>query len=236
MKPHLLILGASLLAIAAAELLALARRDPTDAPAPAPTPVPTAAAAPALLCPADTLPDDGACIPVPRVEQEPPEALNQLELLPGRSEDYARYLTPIAAYPARAAPEGLGVSIAAPRGTVVTAISLESQAGPTRRVVTPGPRPRLLTLHHVERHGAARTYLLSYDGSSFDPTPGTIDVDVGTPLGQIKAGPGVTGLLLAVRQLRRGVDADRVSPERLLRDSHSLACDARNVLPLKPAR
>lgn len=38
-----------------------------------------------------------------------------------------------------------------------------------------------------------------------------------------------------VRQLRRGVDADRVAPERLLRDSHSLACDARNVLLLKPA-
>jgi hypothetical protein len=189
---------------------------------------------PALECPADQLPDDGVCVPVPALD-DTATAPAPIELLPGRSADYGRYVTPIAAYPAAPAPQRLGAFVAAPRGVPVTAISLEAQAGPTRRWVTATSPRRLLTLHRVDRGGATRTYLLAYEGLAFDAAPGVIEVAVGTPLGRVAAASGITGLGLSVRQLRRGVDAELTQPERLLLDSSSLPCDPRNVLPLKPA-
>jgi hypothetical protein len=188
----------------------------------------------AVECPLDQLSDDGVCIPIPPPEEAVAAAPAPIELLPGRSADYGRYVTPIAAYPAAPAPQGLGLFVAAPRGVPVTAISLEAQAGSTRRWVTAVVPRRLLTLHRVERSGATRTYLLAYEGVAFDAEPGVSDVDVGTPLGRIAPGPGLTGLGLSVRQLRRGVEPESAPPERLLLDSSSLACDPRNVLPPKP--
>jgi hypothetical protein len=201
---------------------------------PSPAGVPGGAATPALECPEDQLPDDGVCIPVPPPEELAAATPAPIELLPGRAADYARYVTPIAAYPAAPARHGLGLFVAAPRGVPVTAIELEAQTGPTRRRVTTSSPPRLLTVHRVERAGAPRTYVLSYEGLAFDAAPGASDVAVGTPLGRVAAAPGITGLGLTVRQLRRGVDPERVPPERLLSDSTSLACDPRNVLPAKP--
>jgi hypothetical protein len=195
----------------------------------------TRASAPALECPADQLPDDGVCIPVPPLEETPTSGPAPIELLPGRVADYERYLTPIAARSAAPAAQGLGLFVAAPRGVPVTAIELEAQTGPTRRWVTATTPPRLLTVHRVERSGATRTYVLEYDGLAFDAAPGASDVDVGTPLGRVAASSGVTGLGLSVRQVRRGVDVASTAPERLLLDSSSLACDPRNVLPSKPA-
>jgi hypothetical protein len=192
------------------------------------------AARPPLECPADQLPDDGVCIPVPPPDEAPSEAPTAIGLLPGRAENYTRYVTPVAAYPAAPAPQGLGLFVAAPRGVPVTAIELEAQAGPTQRRVVPTAPPALLTLHRVERSGATRTYVLAYAGLTFDALPVASDVPVGTPLGRVAPGPGVTGLGLSVRQLRRGVDPDTTPPERLLLDSSSLACDPRNVLPAKP--
>jgi hypothetical protein len=98
----------------------------------------------------------------------------------------------------------------------------------------PTSPPRLLTLHRVERSGATRTYVLAYEGLSFDALPAASDIPVGTPMGRVSPGRGVTGLGLSVRQLRRGVDPENTPPERLLLDSSSLACDPRNVLPAKP--
>jgi hypothetical protein len=190
---------------------------------------------PAIECPADQLSDDGVCIPVPPPEELAAAAPTAIELLPGRAADFSGYVTPIAAYPAAPAPHGLGLFVAAPRGVPVTAIELEAQAGPTRRWVVGTTPPQLLTIHRVERSGATRTYVLVYEGLAFDARPGISDVAVGTPLGRVASRPGVTGLGLSVRQLRRGVDADSVPPERLLLDSSSLACDPRNVLPPKPS-
>lgn len=195
---------------------------------------PDAVARPALACPDDQLPDDGVCIPVPPPAEATAEGPTAMELLPGRSASYTRYVTPIAAYPAGPPPQGLGLFVAAPRGVPVTAISLEAQVGPTRRWVTPTSPPRLLTLHRVDRAGAPRTYVLAYDGVTFDGAPGSTEIDVGTPLGRVAPASGITGLGLTARQVRRGVDAESVRPERLLLDSSSLACDPRNVLPLKP--
>jgi hypothetical protein len=133
-----------------------------------------------------------------------------------------------------AAPDSLGLFVAAPRGVPVTLVSLEAQSGPARRWVTSTRPPRLLTLHRVERSGSTRTYVLGYEGIAFDATPGIAELAVGTPLGRVAAASGVTGLKLEVRQLRRGVEPENVAPERLLLDASSLACDPRNVLPQEP--
>jgi hypothetical protein len=187
-----------------------------------------------LDCPPQQLPDDAVCVPVPPIETREAAVSAPLELLPGRATDYARYVTPIANYPAAAAREGLGLFVAAPRGVPVTAVNLEAQSGPTRRWVTASVPPRLLTLHRVERSGSTRTYVLAYEGVAFDTTPGMREIAVGTPLGRIAAGTGATGLTLQARQLRRGVEPENVPPERLLLDASSLACDPRNILPLEP--
>ena len=197
---------------------------------------PAPASAPAqLACPAEQLSDDGVCVPVPPPEEHSAEPESAIGLLPGRSADPVRYVTPIATYPAALVAEGLGLFIAAPPGVPVTAIALEGQTGPTRRWVTPSTPPRLLTLHAVERGGALRSYVLAYEGLSFDAAPGRSELDVGTPLGRVAARPGTSGLGLTVFQLRRGVDVENVTAERVLTSSVSLACDARNVLPAKPA-
>jgi hypothetical protein len=120
-------------------------------------------------------------------------------------------------------------------GTPVSVINLESQVGATRRITLPSPQSRLLTLHRTLRNGATRAYLLSYDGLTFDPNAPDTELVVGARLGEIQSRPGVTGLELGVRQLRQGINPDQVAVERLLRDSHSLVCDPRNVLPPNPS-
>jgi hypothetical protein len=188
-------------------------------------------------CPAGTLPDQGVCIPVPPAETLVPASTSHLGLMPGRAEDYASYLTPISAYPARAADDGQGMLIPAPARTVVTLISLEHQIGSARRLVLPGPEPRLLTLHKVSRHAVTRSYVLVYEGLSFDADAAEADIPVGTPLGRVSASPGAgrAALRLTVRQLRRGAHPDQLRAHRLLSDAVSIACDPRNVLPVKPA-
>jgi hypothetical protein len=171
---------------------------------------------------------------VPRDEGIEPTAPLQLELLPGRVEDYARYLTPLPAHVATSARVRPGIFIAAPVGTPVSVINLESQVAATRRITLRAPHSRLLTLHRTTRNGATRTYLLSYDGLAFDADAPDGELAVGARLGEIQQRPGVAGLELAVRQLRQGINPDQVAVERLLRDSHSLACDPRNVLTPTP--
>jgi hypothetical protein len=189
----------------------------------------------APTCPAGTLPDEGVCIPVPPPEAFVAASTAQLALMPGRVEDYGRYLTPISAYPATEADDGQGVLIPAPARTVVTLISLEHQIGSARRIILRGPEPRLLTLHRVTRHAVTRTYVLVYDGLTFDTDAVDAEVPVGTPLGRVSPSRGRAALRLTVRQVRRGTRPDGLPPRRLLSDAVSLACDPRNVLPTKPA-
>lgn len=197
---------------------------------------PSAVASPlvAPTCPAGALPDQGVCIPVPPPEAFVAASTSHLGLMPGRLEDYASYLTPIFGRAATGADDdGQGVLIPAPARTVVTLISLEHQSGPARRIVLPGPEPRLLTLHRVTRHGVTRTYVLGYEGLTFDTEAMDADVPVGTPLGRVSASRGRAALRLTVRQLRRGARPERLPAHRLLSDAISLACDPRNVLPTK---
>jgi len=225
-----------LLAALAAGALGVAEwwagRDGEPPRAPAADPAPAPAEAPP--CPPEHLLDDGVCVPLPPPETREPESSSRLELLPGRPPEHARYLTPIAGRPATASKSGLGVFVAAPRGTPVMAIALEAQVGPARRLLLGGAPPRLLTLHRVERAGAPRAYVLIYDGVSVEPSGEPSELPVGTPLGRVAPAP-VPGLGIEVRQLRRGVDLGSLVAEAALLDSSSLICDARNVLPLKPA-
>lgn len=206
-----------------------AAREPEAPPVVSRTPTPP-------TCPAGTLPDQGVCIPVPPAEALVATSTSHLDLMPGRFADYGRYLTPLTAYPPVAADGGPGVSIPAPARTVVTLIALERQVGSARRLSVPGPEPRLLTLHRVERHGVTRTYILSYEGLSFDTSAADAELPVGTPLGRLSPGAGQarSALHLTVRQVRRGIQAEQLPPQRLLSDAVSLSCDPRNVLPMKP--
>jgi hypothetical protein len=94
-----------------------------------------------------------------------------------------------------------------------------------------------LTLHKVSRHAVTRSYVLVYEGLSFDADAAEADIPVGTPLGRVSASPGAgrAALRLTVRQLRRGAHPDHLRAHRLLSDAVSIACDPRNVLPVKPA-
>jgi len=226
-----------LLAALAAGALGVAEwwagRDEAAPSAPATPPV--SALAPNPTCPPEHLLDDGVCVPLPAPDIREPESASRLELLPGRPPDHGRYLTPIAGQPATTSKSGLGIFVAAPRGTPVMVIALEAQSGPARRLPLAGSPPRLLTLHRIERAGATRSYVLVYDGISIEPSSEPSELPVGTPLGRVAAGPSPTGLGIEVRQLRRGVDLGSLDGETALLDSSSLSCDARNVLPLKPA-
>jgi hypothetical protein len=201
--------------------------------APAATPTPTANSL--SPCPSGTLSDHGVCIPVPALPGSSDGDGARLQLMPGRPEDYARYETPL-----RSAPNGVAVGgsvfFAAPVGSAVVVVALESQAGPARKLrAAPAPAAPLLTLHRVTRNGATRSYLLSYEGLAADAAEGPLDLAAGASLGRIVSAAGLTpGLRLGVRELRRGVDPDQVPVERLLGDSHSVECDPRNVLPLRP--
>lgn len=226
-----------LLAALAAGALGIAEwwagRDDDSKSAPAESPGPSLAATPA--CPPEHLLDDGVCVPLPPSEAQETDSASRIELLPGRPPEHTRYLTPIAAHSATASKSGLGVFVPAPRGTPVMVIALEAQVGPARRLPLAGSPPRLLTVHRVERAGATRSYVLTYDGISVEPSTEPSDLPVGTPLGRVAAGPSPTGLGIEVRQLRRGVDVGTLDGEAALLDSSSSSCDARNVLPLKPA-
>jgi hypothetical protein len=224
-----------LLAALAAGALGLAewwwgRDDEAPSVPAAAAPSPSRAAPP---CPSEHLFDDGVCLPLPPPETHDTDG-SRLDLLPGRPPEHRRYLTPIAGYPATGSKSGLGVFVPAPRGTPVTAIALEAQVGPARRLPLAGSPPRLLTVHQVERAGAARTYVLVYEGIASEPSSEPSELPVGTPLGRVAAAPTPTGLGIEVRQLRRGVELGLLDGETALLDSSSLSCDARNVLPLKP--
>lgn len=201
-----------------------------NAPAVTPTPLEQ----PLGSCPSGTLSDHGVCIPVPVLPGSSDQNGVGLQLMPGRPENYARYATPL-----RTAANGVAVGgsvfFAAPVGSAVEVVALESQTGPTRKLRTATAPAPLLTLHHVTRNGATRSYLLTYEGLASETAEGPQDLAAGASLGRIVSAAGLTpGLRLGVRELRRGVDPEQVPRQRLLGDSHSVECDPRNVLPLRP--
>jgi murein DD-endopeptidase MepM/ murein hydrolase activator NlpD len=198
------------------------------------------------LCPAGTLPDHGVCIPVPPTEATSPARGSRWSLyetlpkLPDRPADYARYR-----YPMKVPTSGprlldtagdarhAGLAIAADPGAAVSAIAIAGQVGPGT-VLYAGPLigATVITRHAVTEHGRAQQYLI-VDGDLGHVAAGVragATVAAGAPLGSIGGG---AHLYLEVRRLRQGVDASKLSVKALLDDAHSIACDARNVLPVR---
>jgi hypothetical protein len=225
--------GAALLVLSALENMEGEWPAPEGHASPAPLLAARAGVPP--RCPLDHLPDNGLCIPVPRTEHVPLETTTQLALFPGRSADPAAYVSPIPGHAPRQARDGLGLFVSATPGTTVLAMQLEFQIGSTRRLANTSAAGALITLHRVTRNRVERAYLLRYDGVVFPAIPHDVEVGVDAPLGQVRAEPRASGVTLIVRQLRQGIDPDGMPALSLLRDSHSLACDARNVLALTPA-
>jgi hypothetical protein len=196
---------------------------------------PSPAAADTAPCPTDTLPDHGVCIPVPKPEAAAREdAEAALALLPGRPDDYRRYVSPIEGHVPAASPDA-GAIVSAAIGTEVLSIRLESQSGATRWALLPGSVPLLLTLHRVQRGSSSRSYVLIHRGLEVNAPAAWTDVPDGAVLGRVDTSLTPPGLRLRVRQLRRGTQVEESPTDRTLRDSHSLECDPRNVLPFAPS-
>jgi hypothetical protein len=187
-------------------------------------------------CPSQTLPDHGVCIPVPKPEASAHDDVEAtLALLPGRPDDYRRYISPIVGHIA-APGQDEGAIITAAIGTEVRSIRLESQSGATRWASLPGTVPVLLTLHRVQRGSSSRSYVLVHRGLEVNAPPAAwTDIADGSVLGRVSDALTPPGLRLRVRQLRRGAPAESAPTQRTLRDSHSLECDPRNVLPFTPS-
>lgn len=202
--------------------------------------MPSAGGAP---CPPGFLPDQGACIPVPRPAKSP----EGLQRQPDRPVEFAAYTLPVQA-PARlgswselplhsALPkDDATLLIAAPEGTVVHALRLDGAAlrldGTEARLHARGPDWVLLSHSPLpgEQTGEAQAperFVVLYAPLRVDGTAeiGSV-IEPTTVLGTSVQG----GLGVSVRKLRPGKD---FSPnETVLAERQSIPTDPRNVLPL----
>lgn len=180
------------------------------------------------VCPPRTLPDEGACVPVPRPARTP----DTVARLPGRPEAFDAYALPA---PGRALAgtwddlplseriaTGDALVIASERDAPVTAVTL---AGESPTLLAQGADWLLLAAAPDRGKGPLlalfaplilETQLAA--GSALAP---------GTALG--KTLPG--GFGIATRQLRP--NQPLVANANVFADAHSVAVDPRNVLPLK---
>lgn len=135
-----------------------------------------------------------------------------------------------------------GVDLKLPRGTIVRLLRLVSQRG-DGRVVFVGQLFGLtvVTKHTLIEGGRARDYLLIHGHLdrygpklTSEKTPAQ-PLEQGTILGYVgdSGSPGQVHLHLEVRQLRDGVNIEQLGGKRLTDRSVSIACDPRNVLPVK---
>jgi murein DD-endopeptidase MepM/ murein hydrolase activator NlpD len=179
---------------------------------------------------------------------------------PDRPADYRRYLLPVEPLPLQAfissgydldLPDALqrrgdklhavghgGIDIAQKRGTEVRLVALEHQVGDAE-VVFVGVLfgNSVVTRHSVREGGRLREYLAIH-GHLAGPAPGLrpgTNLRQGSLLGFVgdSGSPGDVHLHLELRRLRDGVDAGTLGPGQHADNSKTLACDPRNVLPLK---
>jgi hypothetical protein len=225
-------------AVAAVSLFGLdlwhpARMSAPGAALPATGATPSRPPAASSPCPSGMLSDYGVCIVVPQPMSGEGFGSARLQLVPGRPLDYARYRTPVRSPQAPLPGPGGSLFVAAPPGTPVEVVALDAQAGAARLLfVSP---TRVITLHRVARNGATSSYVLLYEGLNAAATGPATELAPGSRLGTISPSPRLaTGLRLAVRQVRAAIDAEQVPVDRLLSDSHSVECDPRNVLALRP--
>ena len=182
------------------------------------------------LCPPGTLPDGNVCVPVPAVQPtEQPARTRSLQGIarrPDRPADYRRYQLPLAL-------DKQGRL----SGTEVRCVELDGQVEHARiQYVGRLIGQTVVTRHRVHEAGQLRQYLVIY-GHLQSPAPGLREgaaVRAGTRLGSVQgAAAPRSSQRLQVRRTRPGVKIERLSAKQLLLDLHTVACDPRNVFPLK---
>jgi len=226
-------------------------------------------------CPAGTLPDANACIPVPlnaevgglalpeernahRDRQGRWQEYDHIPRLPERPEDYRQYRLPVPP-PAEqsfvtsgydlhlpdaeqrrgahlhAVGHG-GIDIAQRRGTEVRLVRLEHQEGDAT-VLYVGPLfgNTVVTRHVVREGGVQREYVVLH--GHLERAASTIarnsTLADGAVLGFVgdSGSPGAVHLHYETRRVREGYEALKLEPGDLTKNSRTVACDPRNVLP-----
>jgi murein DD-endopeptidase MepM/ murein hydrolase activator NlpD len=131
-----------------------------------------------------------------------------------------------------------GVDLAVPRGTEVRLLPLEHQEGDAE-VLYVGKLfgTTVVTRHALREGGKLREYVVLY-GHLDAAAPGiaaSAHVAEGSLLGYVgdTGSVGVVHLHLEVRQLREGVELEKIAKERVIANEIAVVCDPRNVLPLK---
>jgi hypothetical protein len=167
-------------------------------------------------------------------------------MIPKRSErpaDYGAYRLPVASSGspavlakdlsggADAGPANIGIDISATPGTVVSAVALENQDGPSEAVfVGKLVGDTVVTRHRVRAGSREQDYVMllgNLDG--LRDLAQNAALENGAPLATVGSSP----VHLELRLLRPGVDPFSVPAERLLDDSETVPVDPRNLLPLK---
>jgi murein DD-endopeptidase MepM/ murein hydrolase activator NlpD len=131
-----------------------------------------------------------------------------------------------------------GIDLAARRGTEVHLVNLEHQQG-SADVLFVGPLigNTVVTRHSVRESGTLREYLVFF-GHLQAPASGLARgavVPEGAVVGYVgdSGSPGAVHLHLEIRQVRSSVDSQSLARGELLLNARTIACDPRNVLPLK---
>ena len=177
---------------------------------------------------------------------------------PDRSADYAAYRYPVPCTAcvvteddidrsdvpqhARAWRGALGaIDLSVPRGTPVTVPALEHEQGPAELIyVGPLLGTSVVTRHSVREAGDQRDYVVVL--GNLDAAPGLVSAPpTSRPLrsGEIlgsaddRGSSGSVRLHLEVWRVRRGVDVRGLQPSALIHGAKTIACDPRNVLPVK---
>ena len=194
-----------------------------------------------------------------RMERREPRAPDDMiPRRPDRSADYAAYRYPIPCTACVVTKDDLdrsdgsphasawrsarsGIDLSVPRGAPVTVPALEHQQGQAELIyVGPLLGRSVVTRHSVREAGDERDYVVIL--GNVDATPGLASgapsarpLRSGELLGSAGDG-GASGLVrfhLEVRRVRSGVDVRGLQPSALIRGANTIACDPRNVLPVK---
>jgi len=216
-----------------------------EGPAPASA---TGAASGEAPCPPRTLPDQGACVPVPVLEPAtaegapptPPELdRDHVPRLPGRPAEPARYRWPLPLPPAGLVevpvpldpPSPVAVALPAEADGEVRAVRLEQQVGDAEVVFVGELVGRtVVTLHTVRAATGLRSLVLIH-GQLAEIAPGLArgqNLRAGAPLGSVPA-PGGT-LVLELREVRRDVDIQALPADELRHPARTIPVDLRNLL------
>ena len=131
-----------------------------------------------------------------------------------------------------------GIDLAARRGAEVRLVSLEHQQG-NADVLYVGPLigNTVVTRHSIRESGTLREYLVFY-GHLQAPASGLergAVIAEDSVLGYVgdSGSPGAVHLHLEIRQVRSNVDSQSLAKGELLLNARTVACDPRNVLPLR---